>query len=294
MLHLAAADHRAMDSQHAPRPQLQGQQAALGQPRAALAQTAPHASNLDPRTCIEPGTTSRLLAAWSIFLVFSLLLVFTVWGIPIALISLLSQHLIARRARALLRGSSLRVGEKQFPQLHAAAAAHAQRLSMEELPEIYVVDAAEVNGFALRMGSRNAIVLTDEIVHAGLTEGAWDALSFVLAHELGHIALGHHRWWRSLLRRSHALSRWDEFSADNIACELVATREAAESGVLMLISGPKLLALANRTAALEQADEVVADRATKRAERTLTHPVGLRRLHRVAQRSWPTELRRAA
>jgi len=256
--------------------------------------SAPQATLVDARQCIEPGTAARLVLANGFALLLGLFLVLSVWGLLIAAVSLLSQHLIARRARALLRGSALRVSEQQFPHVHACASVHAQRLSIEELPEIYVVDAAEVNGFAMRLGARNAIVLTDEIVHAGLTQGAWDALSFVLAHELGHIALGHHRWWRSMLRRLHALSRWDEFSADNIACELVGKREAAECGILMLVSGPKLLALANRKAALAQADEVVADRASKRAERTQTHPLGLRRLDRVARRSWPAEPRRAA
>jgi Zn-dependent protease with chaperone function len=277
-----------MESQLAPHPQTFDHLAGSGR------SSAPHASKVDARQCIEPGTTSRLALAIGVSLIFAAILVATISGAVIAAVFLLSQYLIARRARALLRGSSLRVSAQQFPHLHACAQSHAQRLSIEELPEIYVVDAAEVNGFAMRLGARNAIVLTDEIVHAGLAQGAWDALSFVLAHELGHIALGHHRWWRSVLRRSHALSRWDEFSADNIACELVGTREAAECGVLMLVSGPKLLALANRKAALAQAAEVVADGASKRAERTLTHPLGLRRLDRVARRSWPAELRRAA
>lgn len=280
-----------MDSQH-------GSATAFAHPRALRPPFDPRIGSgpaLDPTQCIEPGTGRHLSLAICLAVVFAVVLVATIYGVLIAAIGWIGTYLHARRARALTRGSCLRVSEQQFPEVHACAAAFAQRLSMEQQPEIYVVDSAEVNAFAARLSGRNAIVLTDEIVHAGLAEGARDALSFVIAHELGHIALGHHRWWRSPLRRYQELSRLDEYSADNIACELVGTREAAETGLLMLISGPKLLALTNRAAALQQASEVVADKASKRAERTLTHPLSMRRLDRVAGRfDSASTLRRAA
>jgi hypothetical protein len=50
---------------------------------------------------------------------------------------------------------------------------------------------------------------------------------------------------------------------------------------MMLTVGPQLLRYINRDALLAQAGEVAQDRATKKAEQKLTHPLLLRRLHGV-------------
>ena len=47
----------------------------------------------------------------------------------------------------------------------------------------------------------------------------------------------------------------------------------------MLTVGPQLLKYVNREVLLRQAAEVTKDKATRRAERPLTHPLLLRRLH---------------
>jgi Zn-dependent protease with chaperone function len=214
--------------------------------------------------------------------------------IPFVLFSLVLNGLIHRRARVLLRASSLRVGPRQFPGIHACAADFARRLALAEVPEVYVVDTSEVNGFALRFGRKNVVVLTDEAVAAGMEGKSPGALAFVIGHELGHVALGHHRWLRGMLRKLRWLSRLDELSADRVACELVGTREAAEDGVLLLCAGPRLLSFVDRGAARAQASEVVADRATAKAERVLTHPTALRRLDRVQRHFGGTTKRAAA
>jgi len=272
---------------------------AVGDPAAAGA--APQApgfaaeqSTVDVRRCVEPGTGSALLGSSVLAVLGCVFLVLTIYGALIAVAGAVLNWFVRRRARVLLRASSLRVGPRQFPEIHACAAAFARRLSLAEAPEIFVVDASEVNGFALRFGRKNVVVLTDEAVAACLEGKSPGALAFVIGHELGHIALGHHRWWRGMQRHYRKLSRLDELSADHVACELVGTREAAEDGVLLICAGPRLLSFVDRGAAREQAAEVVADRATKRAERVLSHPTTLRRLDRVSRHFGAGERRAAA
>ena len=250
--------------------------------------------NVDARRCIEKGTAFAWTVSAAVCLLGILFLLFTITGALIVGALWLAQVLTTRRAQTILRASALRVGPRQFPEIHACAAAFAKRLGLAHVPEMYVVDAAEVNGFALRFGRRAGIVLTDETVAACLEGKSPGALAFVIAHEMGHIALGHQRWWRTPLRRLHWLSRLDELSADNVACELVATAEAAESGVLLLVAGPRLLSFVDRDAARAQAAEIARDRPTRRAERILTHPVALRRLDRVVKRFGAAQARAAA
>lgn len=252
--------------------------------RQALSALAGFGPDVDPRAHVEPGTRSALAVAATFAVVLALFLVFTIYGALFALLGAAASWFAARKARVVLRGSALRVGPRQLPQIHACAEQFARRLGLERAPEIYVVDAAEVNGFALRFGRSHAIVLTDETVAAALEGKSPGALSFVIAHELAHVALGHTSFFRALLRRSPKLSRCDELSADAVACALVGSTAAAQDGILLLTAGPRLLAFVDRVAALEQAGEVVADKASGRVERNLTHPLTLRRLQRVASR----------
>jgi Zn-dependent protease with chaperone function len=251
-------------------------------------------AQLDPSECIEPRTSLAIAIAATALVVVGAFLLITIYGIVIALTFFVVEYFARRRARAILKGSALRVGVNQFPELHECVVTFAKRLGIAELPELYVLDASEVNGFALRLGRKSGIFLTDEAVAACLEGRSTGALSFVIGHELAHIALGHHGWWRRTLAKLHWLSRLDECSADNVACELVGSTEAAQDGILLLVAGPRLLSFVDRTAARMQATEVTMDPSTRRAERQLTHPLALRRLDRVAKRFAGTGLRRAA
>jgi Zn-dependent protease with chaperone function len=278
---------------------LQGPHASSAFPRpggatARLPQLCAPGDPVDASACVEPRTGVALAISGVLALLGCLLLVLSVYGALIALALTAVEYFAIRRARTILRGSALRVGPSQFPELHTCVESHAQRLSLDELPEVFVIDAAEVNGFALRLGRRNGIFLTDEAV-AGCLEGrSPGALSFVVAHELAHLALGHQRWWRRHLARFRWLSRLDECTADNVACELVGSSDSAQDGILLLVAGPRLLAYVDREAARSQAAEVAGEPASRRAERSLTHPLVLRRLDRVARRFPERPLARAA
>lgn len=142
------------------------------------------------------------------------------------------------------------------------------------------------NGFAVKLGKRELVLLTDDVIWGALQSRDPHALGFVVGHELGHIALGHTGAFRSMLSTAFKpLSRADELSRDNVAAKLVGNVDIAVHGVTLLTVGPQLLAYLNDEALLTQAQQVCADRLSKKAEKKLTHPLLLRRIGNLKQYS---------
>jgi Zn-dependent protease with chaperone function len=95
------------------------------------------------------------------------------------------RHLGEPMTRSRMLGGAVRVGERQFPALHALSERCASMLHMEP-PEVFVLQEPRLN--AVTYGhERPLIVLTSGLVDA-LTEGE---LAFVLGHEMGHIKSEH-------------------------------------------------------------------------------------------------------
>ena len=201
--------------------------------------------------------------------------------LPIALIA---QYIQAKNVRALIRGSGVHVSPLQLPQLYAVVEQFSQRLGLKEVPEVYIVEESMQNGFAVKLGKRDIVLLTDDVVWGALQSKDPHALGFVVGHELAHIALGHTGAVRSMLRTAFKpLSRADEFSCDNVASALVGNPDIAVHGVTLLTVGPQLLAYINDEALLAQAQQVCSDKLTKKAEKKLTHPLLLRRIGNLKQ-----------
>ena len=201
-------------------------------------------------------------------------------------VGLIVQYFQAKKIRALIRGSGVQVSPQQLPQLYAVIEQFSQRLGLKEVPEVYIVEESMQNGFAVKLGKRDIVLLTDDVVWGALQSKDPHALGFVVGHELGHIALGHTGVVRSMLRAAFKpLSRADEFSCDNLASALVGNPDIAVDGVTLLTVGPQLLSYINHDALLAQAQQVCADKLSKKAERRLTHPLLLRRIGNLKQYS---------
>lgn len=199
-------------------------------------------------------------------------------------IGMLIQHFQAKRVRALIRGSGVQVSPQQLPQLYAVIEQFSQRLGLKEVPEVYIVEESMQNGFAVKLGKRDIVLLTDDVVWGALQSRDPHALGFVVGHELGHIALGHTGAIRGMLRTAFKpLSRADEFTCDNVASALVGNPDIAVHGVTLLTVGPQLLGYINDEALLAQAQQVCSDKLSKKAERKLTHPLLLRRIGNLKQ-----------
>ncbi len=207
-------------------------------------------------------------------------------ALPIYLGAFLFRHRRRRKAQAHLRGSGVRVGPSQFPEIHAAATQMAARLGLDKCPDIYIVEDNSQNALALKYGKDAFVVLIDDLVHAAISTGNLKALYFVIGHELAHHAYGHTSGLRSIATRLWPrLSRLDEHSCDAVGRELVGDLAAARAAMKLLLIGPELFSRINTAALDEQAQDVISDKFTRRCEQNLTHPLILNRYARLAIRT---------
>ncbi len=231
---------------------------------------------------VAAGTGLWKTLAVFVAVVGGLLTVASTLGVALLLvpIALIVDWLQRARVLALLRGSNLEVGPRQLPQIYECARVYSERLGLTKVPDIYVAESNVLNAVAFRIGARRSIVLADDVVWGALHAENPKVLSFIIAHELAHHALGHtsafHTYVRNIMR---PLSRLDELSADAVALQLVGNRQVAYDALTLLTVGPQLMQFINRQELMSQAMRVEEDKQTLKAERHLTHPLLLRRLN---------------
>jgi Zn-dependent protease with chaperone function len=143
-----------------------------------------------------------------------------------------------------VRGNSVRVSERQLPQLHRLAAAHARRLGMERVPAIYVMQSGGIlNAFATRFLGRDFVIIYSDVLELALAQGE-AAVGFIVGHELAHLWRGHlkYRWLtapgRLMPYLGAAYSRACEYTCDRIGA--FCQPEGAISGLLALAAGKQL------------------------------------------------------
>jgi hypothetical protein len=122
--------------------------------------------------------------------------------VAIAAILLLPALALLRRGRcAAISENSVRLGRDQVPEIHSILERHCRALDVDP-PELYASTAerAGISTSIALLGGRRIIVLGPDLF-AGVEkiQDRADVLSFVLAHELGRLALGHASWWDALL-----------------------------------------------------------------------------------------------
>jgi Zn-dependent protease with chaperone function len=177
-----------------------------------------------------------------------------VYGVMFAVFIAVSHGLLLGH----VRGSGVRISERQFPVLHRAVQDQARALGMKSAPEAYVLQSGGVlNAFATRSLRRNFVVLYSDVV--ALSErGDTDALNFIVGHELGHHVRGHLKWrWLTAPGRvipflGAAYSRACEYTCDRVG-ERCAP-EGALSGLLVLAAGKELHGSVDIREFSEQAD----------------------------------------
>ena len=156
-----------------------------------------------------------------------------------------------------VRGSAVRLGPDQFPELHERVTLLAQRMGLERVPEAYLMQAGgSLNAFATRFLRSNMIVLfSDLLEECGDNDAARD---MIIAHELGHIRAGHLQW-RWLIAPSlivpflgMALSRAREYTCDRIGAAGAGDRDGALLGLTILAAGGRYGRLVNREAFVAQ------------------------------------------
>ena len=193
------------------------------------------------------------------------------YGFMFALIGLFAHGLALGR----VRGNSVRVSERQFPQLHRLAAAHARKLGMDKVPAIYLMQSGGLlNAFATRFLGRDFVIIYSDVLELALAQGE-AAVGFIVGHELGHIWRGHlkYRWLTAPGRLfpylGLAYSRACEYTCDRVGA--FCQPDGAISGLLALAAGKQLHA---HVAVKEFAAQAETDKGfwVRRAEIISSHP----------------------
>jgi Zn-dependent protease with chaperone function len=194
------------------------------------------------------------------------------YGLMFALLGLFAHGLALGR----VRGNAVRVSDRQFPQLHRLAAAHARRLGLTQVPAVYVMESGGLlNAFATRFLGRDFVIVHSDVLELALAQGE-AAVGFIMGHELAHVWRGHlkHRWLttpgRLMPYLGAAYSRACEYTCDRLGA--YCQPEGAISGLLALAAGKQLHAHVD---VREYAAQAETDQGfwIRRAELMSSHPL---------------------
>ncbi|WP_394216092.1 M48 family metallopeptidase [Brachybacterium vulturis] len=197
---------------------------------------------------------------------------------------------------ARMRTRAVRMSPTQFPEGYRMVAEAAQQFGMRRVPDAYVLlGNGVINAFASGHGFRRFVVVHSDLFEVGGPSRDREALRFVIAHEVGHLAAGHVSYFRlvftTVIRMipllGPALSRSQEYTADNFG---YAHCPAGAPGVMGVLSGGKYL---NAEVNVNE----LADRAATDPSLFVhwvnwgsSHPVTTWRAHALRDRSAPGSL----
>lgn len=194
------------------------------------------------------------------------------------------------------RLNGIKLTAEQFPEAHAMLVDAAVRSGLPYVPDAYVVlGNGMINAAASGHGFRRFVVVFSDLFEVGGADRDPDALRFIIAHEVGHIAAGHTSYWRILGTFASqyipvvgtTLSRAQEYTADNYGHALAAPGARLTMATL---AGGKYL---NRSVDVD----AMADRAVTEpglfvwiANALANHPVLAWRMHALRDRRRPGRL----
>ncbi len=163
-----------------------------------------------------------------------------------------------RRLRLLFLASAVRVGESQFPRVHALLEEACEILDLERRPELFVSQQLALNAAA--MGVDDPFIVINSPLLEVMDD---DELACVIAHEVGHIACGHAlyttmltllvRMWHffigvpggiyAVIAINLALLEWSrkaELTADRAGALVVPNPETSYRVNMKLAGGPRI------------------------------------------------------
>jgi Zn-dependent protease with chaperone function len=174
-----------------------------------------------------------------------------------------------------VRGSGVKLGPDQFPEVHEAVERISQQLEMEP-PDAYIMQSGgALNALATRFLRGNMIILFSDLLEAcGENTAARD---MIIAHELAHLKCGHlHMRWFLLPGLmmpflGTALSRAREYTCDRYGYACAGESDHALRGLAILAAGPVYGAEVNLMEFVRQREDVNTGLMTI-AEWLATHP----------------------
>jgi len=185
-----------------------------------------------------------------------------------------------------VRGSAVKLGPDQFPELYEAVDRMARRMGLAPTPETYLMQAGgSLNAFATKfLRSQIVVLYSDLLVACGDSVAARD---MIIAHELGHLKAGHLRWRWFLLPSGiipflgSALSRAREYTCDRYGLAGAGERDGATLGLTILAAGAEHGPLVNRSALVRQKETVTRSALMTLGEWFGSHPPLSKRIAQV-------------
>jgi Zn-dependent protease with chaperone function len=164
---------------------------------------------------------------------------------------------------AHLRGSAIKLGPQQMPELYARVVAIASRIGLAKVPDAYLMQAGgSLNAMATKLFRSNFIVLYSDLVEACGDDA--EAVDFIVGHELGHVKAGHLRFqWAIILGRlvpflGGAYSRAREYTADRYGLAGITDPHGATRGLTVLAAGAGHAHRVNLAAMLQQRHDMAS------------------------------------
>lgn len=141
-----------------------------------------------------------------------------------------------------LRGSAIRIGPNQFPELHDRIQYLSSRAGLPKAPEAYLMQSGgTLNALATKLLRSNFIVLYSDLLNA--CDDNTSARDMIIGHELGHINEKHLSFVWFLLPGlmfpflGSAYSRAREYTCDRYGYALSANKNDALRGLAILAAG---------------------------------------------------------
>lgn len=125
-----------------------------------------------------------------------------------ALIAIPLLVLERNRREASVRGNSVRLSDRQFPEVYAVLREHCRRLDMAKIPELFLTSGS-IAPFSRTFSSwRENYIVLHQIVFDINDQKTMDVISFLLAHELGAIRLNQTAVWNEMLLTYVTAIKW--------------------------------------------------------------------------------------
>jgi Zn-dependent protease with chaperone function len=160
-----------------------------------------------------------------------------------------------------LRGSAIRLGPDQMPELHERVLELSRRVGLKKAPVAYVMQAGGMlNALATKLFSSNFIVLYSDLLEA--CGDNTEARDMIIAHELGHLKSGHLRGIWFIMPGlfvpflGSAYSRAREYTSDRFGFSICQDRQSALIGLAILAAGGKLGPTVNLRSLANQGKEL--------------------------------------
>jgi Zn-dependent protease with chaperone function len=214
-------------------------------------------SPVSPWPSEKPLFYTALVVSIPIWVTLAVSIVGIAYALVIGLVLIATHAMLVYHVRA----NGVRIGSNQFPELYTRVREISQRIGLDPVPDTYVMQAGGVlNAFATKFIGARIVVVNSELLEACGDNAA--ARDMIVGHELGHIRAGHLDWRWFIAHGliipflGGALSRAREYTSDRYGRLAAGDKEGAELGLIILAAGGRLARQVNRTAFIQQREEI--------------------------------------